>query len=463
MKLKNLSFHQLILLVSVCAGLVLAVTLLLSLAIQTKRLTKEESDKMAKTQLELFAANVRQDILTGSYAEVFRRCRALSVPSVSVTLSNGRVICDENREDQGNINWMSQTVYFDEARHSPLAEIRMGLDTLSFSDIIWSSLSWGLGSALVASGILILINFMLFSKMLGGFIHFVKSVSRLDMVTPETLVETKKRSPFFEINEMNELFKHIESLTRTILDQQQKLAEFKVNEAKEDLARKVAHDIRSPLTALTIMASAVKNLPENQRLMIREATSRINRIAEDLLNKGKPELKTHEKVASVLESLIREKRLEFKSKYPNVSVEVELSGCKNSWIVANRLSLQRAISNLINNSGEAIQEKGTVRVTGWVEPSYVRLQITDDGPGIPEHVLKELGMKRVTYGKDGTNSGSGIGVLSAKQALEGMGAKLSISSRVGSGTTVDIYLPRIRNSSKQDPSQDSPSNLFSVN
>lgn len=448
MKFKHLSFHQLILLVSICAGIVLSVTVLLSLAMQTKRLTKEESDKMAKTQLELFSANVRQEILTGSYAEVYRRCRALSVPAVSVRLASGRVICDENRGEDDSIKTMSQTIYFDEAKRNPLAEIRLGFETLTFSEIIWSSLSWGFGSALLASGILILINFMIFSKMLGGLIHFVKSVSKLDLVTLESLGELKKRNSFFEIKETSELFAQIESMTRTIVQQQEKLSEFKIREAKEDLARQVAHDIRSPLSALTIMAAAVKNLPENQRLMIREATSRINRIAEDLLSKGKAELKTHEKIGAILESLILEKRLEFKSKYPHVTVEVELSACHNSLIMTNRLTLQRAISNLINNSGEAIKTKGTVRLTGWLEPSFVRLQISDDGPGIPEEVLKDLGVKRVTFGKDGTNSGSGIGVLSAKQALEGMGAKLSISSRVGVGTTVDIFLPRNRNTSK---------------
>ena len=58
------------------------------------------------------------------------------------------------------------------------------------------------------------------------------------------------------------------------------------NSATINIARQVAHDIRSPLSALNIVASTLHDVPESKRKLIGNAISRINQIANDLLAKG---------------------------------------------------------------------------------------------------------------------------------------------------------------------------------
>src|SRR5262249_24085192 len=113
---------------------------------------------------------------------------------------------------------------------------------------------------------------------------------------------------------------------------------------------------------------------------------------------------------------------------------------------------KRLMSNLINNSFEALQSDGIVEVeavegigseAGLSDSSqWLTIKIRDNGIGIPPHILSRLGRHFVTYGKEGTSSGSGIGVYSAQRWLESWGGNLKIESKFGAGATVTLQLKK---------------------
>ena len=74
-----------------------------------------------------------------------------------------------------------------------------------------------------------------------------------------------------------------ESLARRIRDYQREEEQRIRVEAVNKLAKQVAHDIRSPLSALQIGVSSLKGIPEQSRVLIRSALDRIQDIANDLL------------------------------------------------------------------------------------------------------------------------------------------------------------------------------------
>ncbi|GIL21236.1 MAG: hypothetical protein BroJett041_23500 [Candidatus Jettenia caeni] len=228
------------------------------------------------------------------------------------------------------------------------------------------------------------------------------------------------------------------------------------------LTRRVAHDIRSPLSALNIVLTQLHNIHEDQRFLISHAIERINDIANDLLRQSKfksqEEFVEHDqkqnqvpqnqteliKIDDVLKNLVEEKKYEFKSQQ-HISILYQIGKNANGvHAKLNKTELSRHLSNLINNSVEAIQpEAGTVNVMLNASSTQVVITIQDSGRGMSEETLAKLRHTPFTEGKENTDSGSGIGVYSANKFVESFGGELSIHSRPGVGTIVTIKIPRV--------------------
>jgi signal transduction histidine kinase len=234
-----------------------------------------------------------------------------------------------------------------------------------------------------------------------------------------------------------------------------------------DLASQVAHDIRSPLSALSMVIGTLKEIPEDKRILIRNATQRINDIANDLLQKshknkmedtffddvrggnpkGSPkkiELTT-EFIPVLIDILISEKRMQYREN-SNLEIEVDLKDSFGAFAQINSNELKRVISNLVNNAVEAF-ENHQGRITVGVKKvtsdniQKVEIAVKDNGRGIPKHILEKLGQMGVTHGKEGTQSGSGLGVYHAKKTAEAFGGTFEIDSVEGKGTSIRIILP----------------------
>jgi signal transduction histidine kinase len=232
-----------------------------------------------------------------------------------------------------------------------------------------------------------------------------------------------------------------------LLRKQKEEAERKVAEgiARAQVARQVAHDIRSPLTALEAATSDLSGLSEGRRLLIRNAATRIKDIANDLIRKEKMERTGFSQtlLSSLLELLLSEKRAQFRNR-PDIIIEEEIA--PNSYGIFVRVDpteFKRVVSNLIDNAVEAVRDAGVVKVSLATKDSFGILFISDNGCGIPGRVLTKLGETPMSYGKEGLESGagSGLGVYDANQKLKFWGGSLKFHSQEGKGTRVEISLP----------------------
>lgn len=98
---------------------------------------------------------------------------------------------------------------------------------------------------------------------------------------------------------------------------------------------------------------------------------------------------------------------------------------------------RRALMNLIKNSYEAMNGSGTLRLSAQLEASFIRLDITDFGGGIPQEIFSKLFTPFETTKAEGT----GLGLLITKQIIDSHGGRLTVNSRPGDGCTFSIYLP----------------------
>ena len=272
-----------------------------------------------------------------------------------------------------------------------------------------------------------------------------------------------------EVNALpiKELFQLSEAY-RSLIVHSQRFSELdKANEISRSLgslAAQVAHDIRSPLAALNMLIGTLKNIPEDPRIALRAATNRINDIANHLLMKSKiqnpckaaaPSSKqaysesetkklTPELLSALSDTLVSEKRLQFRCKL-NIKIELDLEDSYGAFALIDAMETKRVISNLINNSVEAINDnEGRIVVTVKNYKSGPTITVRDNGAGIPEHILEKLGQHGVTFGKEGTLSGSGLGLYHAKKTIESFNAKLTIESRLGTGTEVIMKFPKCK-------------------
>ena len=219
-------------------------------------------------------------------------------------------------------------------------------------------------------------------------------------------------------------------------------SELAVSKATSDLAAQVAHDIRSPLAALGAAAKGLE-MPEDQRKLVEGAVSRMQGIADDLLQRyrapsaGQAAAKTAVyALGGLIEQVLSEKRLQHKAK---TGVKIEFNGAPGEIkALVEPKELQRLLSNLINNSVEAFAGPGKVEVSLSALDGKVLIEVKDNGKGIPPEILAKLGRKGETHGKAG---GTGLGLYHARVSVESWGGSLKITSKAGKGTTVSITLP----------------------
>lgn len=215
-----------------------------------------------------------------------------------------------------------------------------------------------------------------------------------------------------------------------------------------NLASQISHDVRSPLAALNMIVGGLNHLPEEKRLLIRNSVQRINDIANNLLEQSrfKKDINLVRDTKSVLispiiDSLLSEKRAQFHGK-GGIKIESDFHDGYGLFSNIDVIEFKRVLSNLINNSIEAFSiSGGVVKVNLSRVNDEVQITIIDNGKGIPKSVLKRIGEKGVSFGKDSINSGHGLGVFHAKSTIESFLGKLTIDSVEGIGTTVKINLP----------------------
>lgn len=258
-----------------------------------------------------------------------------------------------------------------------------------------------------------------------------------------------------EENEIDELKSTFNLYLKFIEESNYKLLQNSKDAAKAEQARQVAHDIRSPLSALSLISSQLSILPEDTRIIIQNAISRINDIANNLLNKGTNTNDSESQILNysqqdqfskyllspLIDSIVSEKRIQYREN-SNISISAMIDQSYGIFANANSVELKRAISNLVNNSVEAFpNNSGSVVISITKNETHALISIVDNGIGIPDHILDKIGTFGFSFGKDSSTSGNGLGVYHAKKMTEDSGGIFKIQSSVDSGTTIVLSFP----------------------
>jgi two-component system, NtrC family, sensor kinase len=132
--------------------------------------------------------------------------------------------------------------------------------------------------------------------------------------------------------------------------------------------------------------------------------------------------------------------LENESRYRSINIQIDpqpdLPG-----IISDSSQLQQVFLNIINNAIDAIGKDGEIRIkTGYSSKNHeVKIEITDNGPGIPKEDIDKIFDPFYTTKEVG--KGTGLGLSIVYSIIEKLGGRIMVASELGLGTTFTIYLP----------------------
>lgn len=258
------------------------------------------------------------------------------------------------------------------------------------------------------------------------------------------------------IDEVRELYLNFAKLSERSRASEAQLRDLEKSKAITEIARQVAHDIRSPVSALNMVASVSDQLPEANRQLIRKATQRINDIANQLLAQSRstassamvsnstevPTEKGRVMLVAVIDELLSEVRLQHRSS--SAEIRGQLEEGYGLFVDVVPSDLCRALSNLINNSVEARSPDRPCVITVSLrrEGNHASIEVQDNGTGIPQDQLSRLGERGFAFGKAAeSGSGHGLGLSQVAGFAKASHGTMSIQSEAGRGTTVSIRIP----------------------
>lgn len=150
-----------------------------------------------------------------------------------------------------------------------------------------------------------------------------------------------------------------------------------------------------------------------------------------------------------LTALVEESLVLLEREFNKYRIQVERQFNTKLQVVANANQIQQVLLNLLINARQAIQERGHVLIKTEHDPetNMVDLVIRDTGPGIPADKLRRIfdPFFSTKAGPDETGKGgTGLGLASCRDIIEGHRGRIRVESTVGRGTAFTIKLPVVR-------------------
>jgi signal transduction histidine kinase len=221
-----------------------------------------------------------------------------------------------------------------------------------------------------------------------------------------------------------------------------------VIDAREEVLRIVAHDLRNPLntvamtTQLLLEVASTEEERINRLTVIQRAGQRMNRLINDLLSvsiieAGRLTIEARPvSVAAILADAMEMLRPIAADK----PVDLDVSAASDLPDVhADPVRILQVLSNLVGNAIKFTPQGGRVTITASRDGSRVRFDVADTGPGIaPEQLANIFG--RFWQANRGDTRGIGLGLSIAKGIVEAHGEELRVASNIGVGSVFSFSL-----------------------
>jgi two-component system sensor histidine kinase SenX3 len=227
--------------------------------------------------------------------------------------------------------------------------------------------------------------------------------------------------------------------------------EERVETVRRDFVANIGHEIKTPVGAITLLAEAALDAGEDAEAVrrflarLQHEAGRLSRLVQELielsrLQGGEPlPGRTPVSVDAIVEDAIDHVRATAESK----EIAVDHGGDTGVHTYGSHTQLVTALGNLLENA-IAYSGPGTrVAVGVRRRRDQVEIAVSDEGIGIAREDLGRIFERfyRADPARARATGGTGLGLAIVKHVVGNHGGEVSVSSRVGTGTTFTIRLP----------------------
>ncbi len=238
-----------------------------------------------------------------------------------------------------------------------------------------------------------------------------------------------------------------------ITEREEKRRAEELNQLKSYFVSSVSHELRTPLTSIRMFAdtlkdrklSGTKTSNEYLNIIIGE-TDRLGRLINNILDFSKIEqgLKEFHFVQTDIRGVVRKSvaamRYQVQLEHANLLVSMPL---RLPTLKADPDALQEVIMNLLSNALKYSTKRKNLRLIVRRKAHSIELSVADKGIGIPKKDLPHIFEQffRVKDERSRQIGGVGLGLTVVKHIVEAHRGTISVSSRLGEGTTFTVRLP----------------------
>lgn len=212
-----------------------------------------------------------------------------------------------------------------------------------------------------------------------------------------------------------------------------------------------AHDLRTPVAALRseievglMTNKTVEDYRESMQVILSEAVH-LGRLSDHLLDLCREDHGIHpdhnERVAldKVIADVVDDMQVPAGQK--RIDIRVDLPG--RCTISGDSLRIRRVFTNLLHNAIQYTEPGGHIWVRGKFADRQMRIEVADDGPGIPSadlpHIFERF--RRVDKSRNREKGGAGLGLSICKAIVESHGGQIDVQSSPGNGTSITVTFP----------------------
>lgn len=248
-------------------------------------------------------------------------------------------------------------------------------------------------------------------------------------------------------DELKSLVDGFNQMVDSLKTHEKELAQLSQQVAWTEMARKVAHEIKNPLTPIQLSAEHIIKVYEDRHpdfeKMLRESISYIISEVENLRRIAQEFMTLARESGTVRESFdLKPIIQELIQPYQNtladrITFSLKTEGA-DFTMMGDREKIKIAIRNLLINAIEAIKNKGQIELLLKEKEKEIVVEVIDNGCGIPPEILSRIFEPYFSTKEKGT----GLGLAICKRIVEEHHGTIYLESQVAKGTKVTLIFPR---------------------
>ncbi|MEZ8095073.1 histidine kinase sensor domain-containing protein [Photobacterium swingsii] len=243
------------------------------------------------------------------------------------------------------------------------------------------------------------------------------------------------------VKEFSELAKDFDHMTHRIHE---------LAEKQKRLIRDVSHELKTPLARHALALHLLRrHLSDEQQIMadrLERESDEMNDLVSEILEFSRLENASYDPqlVPIQLEALCSLHVLEAQhSKRPGQTITSHVSKALPLVMADNRLA-SRVIKNLVGNAIKYAGENAIIHVSAYEADNLVKLEITDNGQGIPPLHLKHIfdPFTRIENARDKLSGGNGLGLAIVKESMAVMKGSVTAENCQKGGLRITLRFPK---------------------